>query len=161
MRGGALPPALLCAALGFALAFAPRRMIAPCLTLMAAAALAASLTAVPTSWDDAIFFGCWLSVVAAASAVHLPGGVGRRLALGLSLNTGLWCGAVIALAGARRDLLVSLPLSLLCLPGHLLVARGRSMFLKVPASWLIAVALLAVSLQLAPTTPGYRPDHMD
>ena len=68
---------------------------------------------------------------------------------------------VIALAGAPIDLLASLPLALLCLPGAWLVSRRGSIAVKVAASWLIAVALLAISLQMAPVTPGYRPDHMD
>ena len=32
---------------------------------------------------------------------------------------------------------------------------------KVVSSWLIAVALLAVTLQLIPVTPGYLPDHLE
>ena len=161
MRGGALPPSLLCAAFGLALAFAPRRCFAASLALLVAAALAASFATLPAEWDDAVFFGCWLSVIAAAVSVHLPGGPGPRLALALAVNCGTWTGVVIAIAGARIDLAIALPCALLCLPGGWLVVRGRGIVIKVAASWLIAVAILAAALQFAPTTPGYKPDHMD
>ena len=97
----------------------------------------------------------------AAASVHLPGGVGPRWSAILSLNSGIWAGGVIALAGLPLDLIKSLPLALLCLPGGWIVARGQSIVIKVMASWLIAVGVLALSLQWAPITPGYKPDHMD
>lgn len=128
---------------------------------MLAAALATSCLRVPPDWDDTVFLGCWVGVVAAAAAVHLPRGVGPRWAVPLSLNAGVWTGAVIAAAGMRSDLLKSLPLALLAYPGAWLVARKGSIIIKVMASWLIAVSVLALSLQWAPTTPGYKPDHMD
>jgi len=33
--------------------------------------------------------------------------------------------------------------------------------LKVVASWLIAIAVLAASLSFLPVTPGYQPDHLE
>jgi len=161
VRGGALPPALLCAALGFALAFAPRRAILPSLLALATCACAVVWRGLDASWRDGAFIGCWISVIAAAAAVHLPRGVPIWLAVALGLNAGAWAGAVIAVAGAPVDLARSLPAALLCLPGAWLVATGRRIALKVAASWLIAVALLAASLPLITPTPGYVPDHMD
>ncbi len=161
MRGGALPPALLCAALGFALAFAPRRALLPALlALVAMAAPIAWLELNPT-WKDAAFDGCWVSVILAAASVHLPRGVGARLALLLGANTGFWAGAVIALAGHPLDLVKSLPCALLCLPGAWLVGRRHTIVLKVAASWLIAISLLVASLPILTPTPGYVADHMD
>jgi hypothetical protein len=160
MRGGALPPALLFAAFAFALSYAPRRTIPWALALAAIMAVAASFTPIPSGWQDGIFLGCWISVVVAALCVHLPGGVPRPLALALAANSGFWAGVVIAGAGTRLDLLKSLPVCLLCLPGAWLVATGRGIAIKVAASWLIAVSLLAATLQMIPT-PGYKPDHMD
>ncbi len=160
MRGGALPPALLCAALGLALAFAPRRALPACLAGLALAALAASFLPLDEAWIEAVFLGCWASVVLAAASVHLPGGLGGRTALVLSVNTGFWAGAVVAAAGGRADLLKALPLALLCFPAAWLVARGRGVVVKVVASWLIAVAVLAATLPLV-ATAGYEPDHMD
>lgn len=160
MRGGSLPPALLCAALGFALAYAPRRIIPFALMIMALAALAGNMLAVPPVWHDGAFLGLWLSIVATALCVHLSGGVGHRLAIGLSLNGGLWVGVVIAAAGTRLDLLKSLPLAMLCVPGGWLVATRRGIAIKVVTSWLVAISILAAALPLTPT-PGYKTDHMD
>ncbi len=161
MRGGALPPALLCAALGFALAFAPRRFILASLVALVGAAALIVWRGLGASWRDTVFVGCWISVILTAAAVHLPRGPGPRLAVLLSLNVGAWAGAVIAVAGAPLDLAKSLPWAMLCLPGGWLVATGRQIALKVAASWLVAVALLAVSLPFTTPTPGYVPDHMD
>jgi hypothetical protein len=160
MRGGALPPALLCAAFGLALAFAPRRAFLPALIALCLAALAGSFLTVPASWQDGVFLGCWISVVLAALTVHLPRKLGPTASLILALNSGFWAGAVIAAAGSRLDLLKSLPAALLCLPGAWLVATGRGIAIKVATSWLIAIAILAAALPLTPT-PGYKPDHMD
>ncbi len=160
MRGGALPPALLCAALGFALAYAPRRIVGYALALLAVTAFGASFLKIPTGWQDGIFLGCWASVVLSALAIHLPRGVGPRLALGLAANSGLWAGAVVAASGSRFDLLKALPAALICVPGAWLVSTKRGLAIKVVASWLIAVSILAAALPLTPT-PGYKPDHMD
>lgn len=161
MRGGALPPALLCAALGLALGFAPRRVWAPCLAVLIAVAFAASRVKVPPAWLDGVFAGCWISVVLAAASVHLPRGIGRNTALALSANAGLWSGAVIAGAGVPLDLLKALSLALLCLPAGWMVGRGWGVAVKVASSWLIAIALLAAFLPVTTPTPGYAPDHMD
>ncbi len=161
MRGGALPPALLFAAFGLALAFAPRRAFVPSLlVLLATAALLSFLRATP-AWRDVIFMGCWISVVITALAVHLPKGLGPRGALVLALNAGGWGGALIACAGTRGDLLSALPAALICLPGAWLVSTRRQIVLKVLASWLVAISLLAGALQVTTPTPGYAPDHMD
>ena len=161
MRGGSLPPALLFAALGLALAFAPRRRIAPAVLLAAITALGASLLHVAPAWQDPVFLGCWIGVAAAAASVNIPGGVRPAWAFILALNSGLWAGAVIAAAGHPLDLAVSAPAMLLCIPGAWLRSTGRGVAVKVAASWLIAIGVLALCLQLAPTTPGYQPDHMD
>lgn len=161
MRGGALPPALLFAALGLALAFAPRRTLGPALAIAALSALAASFVPVPPTWREAAFLACWASVAAIAATVHLPGGPGPRLALGLATLAGGVAGALTSVAGERIDLVKSLPAALLCIPAYWLVGRKGGIAVKVVASWLIAVALLAASLPLTTKTPGYAPDHMD
>ena len=161
MRGGALPPALLFAALGLALSFAPRRIVAWAAVLAIVAAIGASFLRVATSWEDPIFLGCWVGVAITAASVHIPGGVRSWWAVILGLNSGLWAGAVVAAAGNAIDLAISAPVLLLCVPGAWLVGTGRGIAVKVAASWLIAIGVLALCLQLAPTTPGYKPDHMD
>jgi hypothetical protein len=161
VRGGALPPALLFAALGLALSFAPRRTSVLCLAALAATALVVGSIKIGPQWRDDVFLGCWISVIAAAASVHLPRGPGPRLALLLAFNTGFWGGAVISAAGGPLDFFEALPWALLCLPGRWLVATRRSIAIKVLSSWLIAVALLALTLQITTPTPGYAPDHMD
>lgn len=160
MRGGALPPALICTALAFALAFAPRRALPPALALLlAGAAVGLALPLLP-AWQDEIFFGCWASVVVAALAVHLRGGVGTPLALVLAGNAGLWAGAVVAVAGTPGDLVRAVPFALLALPARWLIDHRGAIAVKVVSSWLIAVAILAATLPAVPT-PGYMPDHME
>lgn len=160
MRGAALPAALLCAALGLFLAFAPRRAIMPALVLLVGAALAASSLPVHGRSTEIAFAGCWISVIVVALGVHLPRGVPSWLALVAAADAGAWSGAVIAAEGSRGDLARALPAVLLCLPAMWLVARKWQIGVKVVSSWLVAIALLAALLPATPT-PGYVPDHMD
>jgi hypothetical protein len=161
LRGGALPPALLCAALGLALAFAPRRAWGASLVALAVTATALATAPVPPAWLEGIFLGCWISVAASAAIVHLPGGLSPRGAFALSLNAGFWSGAAVALAGSRLDLLKALPCVLVLLPAGWIVGWRAPIVVKVVSSWLIAVAVLAATLQFLPVTPGYMPDHLD
>lgn len=160
MRGGFLPPAILCAAIGLALAFVPvRKAMLAALLLVVSALLVWSLGP-PVRWIEPIFVGCWLSVIADALLMHKP----ERLPAGLffvaAANSGIWAGAVTAVSGARSDLAIALPLVLLFVIGRPIVLRGWSIGLKVLASWLTAVAILATMVSLTPT-PGYKPDHME
>lgn len=161
MRGGVLPPALLFAALGLALVFAPRRAWAPSLLALFATLAALTLVPVPQRWLEAVFWGCWLSVIATAASVHLVRGLSPRAALVLSLNAGVWASAVVSLSGSRLDLLIALPWVLILFPASWVVGRYASIPVKVVSSWIIAVAVLAATLQLLPVTPGYLPDHME
>ena len=159
MRGGVLPAALLCAALGLALAFAPRRALLPALVTLCAAACAGVVMFQAAS-REAAFAGCWASVVVIALALHLPRGVPLWLALAMSICAGAFAGAVIGWEAQPVDLLRALPAALLCLPGRWIVRRGWPVALKVASSWLVAIALLSALLPTAATTPGYVPDHM-
>lgn len=160
MRGAALPAALLCAALGLMLAFAPRRALLPAFVLLALSAAFASSIAVEGHAVEVAFIGCWVSVIALAAAVHLPRGVPLWLALAAAVDAGIWSGAVISGEGTRLDLLRALPAVLVILIGRWCVGRGWPIPVKIVSSWLIAVALLAALLPTA-ATPGYAPDHMD
>ena len=160
MRGGTLPAALIFAALGFALSFAPRRIRAPALLIAAVTALAAKQVRFDVSHAEAIYFACWTSVIVAAASVHLPAGLSERAAVVLALACGATAGAVIGLTGSVRDLASALPAALVILPAGWLVASGRGIAVKVVSSWLIAIAMLAAALPLTPT-PGYAPDHME
>lgn len=160
MRGGFLPPAILCCALGLMLAFFGwrRAIIGAC--LMAVTAIAAFLAGPDAAWVEAIFFGCWLSVIGCALMLVRPGHLSVWLVFAAALNAGVWVGAVSSVAGDLRALGISLPFVLVCIPGSAIVARGWEIGVKVLASWLTAVAILATMLSLTPT-PGYVPDHME
>lgn len=160
MRGGALPPALLCAGLAFALAFAPRGTAWPALVLLAVSAVTLSLLRWHIISPEIIFAGCWISVAATAALVHLPGGVRTPLALALAGNAGLWAAGVVAISGTLTDLASALSAALLVLPAAWLVAHRGAIAVKVVSSWLVAVAILAATLPIVPT-PGYAPDHME
>ena len=160
MRGGALPPALLAAALGLALAYAPPRARAAAVMLLwIAAPLAALLTLAPR-WEEAVFLACWAGVILAAASVHLPRGLSARLALALALAIAVLAGTVTATAGSLPDLLLALPWVLVTIPAAWLIAHGRGIAVKIVSSWLIAIALLSAALPLTPT-PGYEPDHLE
>jgi hypothetical protein len=161
MRGGVLPPALLFVALGLALAFAPRRARVPGLLAFLMTVGTLSLLPVPRSWLEGAFLGCWSSVVVTAASVHLPRGLSLPGALFLSVNAGVWASIVVALSASRLDLLRALPSVLIFLPASWVVARHGSVPVKVVSSWIIAVAVLAATLQLLPVTPGYLPDHLE
>ena len=95
MRGGALPPALLLAALGLALASArPRVWLWSVVALDATLGLL-SFVVVPRAWEETVFLGCWASTVATAAGVHLPKGPGLRGGVALSVNAGVWALSLI------------------------------------------------------------------
>lgn len=161
MRGGALPPALLLAALAFVLAHAsPRTRIWSLIALLGMLA-ALSQLALPPDWLEIAFLGCWISTAGTAAAVHLPSGPGPAGGILLSLNAGFWAQAVVALSGTPHDLLAALAVIILVVPAGWLVARGASIAVKVASSWLIAIAILAAVLPFLPVTPGYLPDHLE
>jgi hypothetical protein len=161
VRGGDLCAALLCAALGLALAFLPRRAWVLNVALLGVCATAVVFASVPQSWIDGIFMGCWISIVATAAAVHVPKGLSTPAAAALSVNAGIWVGAVTALSGPRSGLLKTVPCVLALLPAAFFIGRRAPIVVKVVASWLVAVAVLAGTLQLLPVTPGYLPDHLE
>ena len=158
MRGGFWPPALLFAALAFLLAFASQRVRLSAIITVGVVALAASQLDFPIDWHEAIFAGTWVSIIIAALVVHAalkP----DAIVLVVAANTGLWAGAVTAVAGTSQDLLRALPTVLLAYPGAWLVAHRGGIAIKVAASWLIAVAILIAALPMV-ATPGYAPDHL-
>lgn len=100
-------------------------------------------------------------MILCAASVHAPRSVTTRSTIPLSINAGIWTGAVVAVAGSRVDLMKALPFVVVALPATWSVKAGKSLPLKVLSSWLIAVAILASFLQFLPVTPGYLPDHME
>ena len=161
MRGGVLPPALLFLALGLALAFAPRRAWASSFLALLATLGAVAFVRMPQTWLEEVFFACWVSVIVTAASVHLGHGLKAWAAVALSINAAVWASAVVCLSGTRLDLLMALPCVLILLPAAWIVSSDASIAVKVVSSWVIAVAIMAATLQLLPVTPGYLPDHME
>ena len=175
MRGGALPPAILCTAVGLALSSADctsQRLGVFAVVIAAGAAVIGASAAVigagavawsplPARWTDAVCLGCWSSTVINSMSVLVGRPLGRNPALLLAANSGIWAGAVVAVAGRNADLLLALPCTLTLLPASWVARRGGSIAVKVVSSWLIAIAILAATLQFLPVTPGYLPDHME
>ena len=161
MRGGMLPPAIVCCALGLALAPLPVRARTLCIALLGGISWIVASARLPTTWSDSIFIGCWVSVILCAASVHVPRSIAARGAILLSTNAGIWAGAVVSVAGSKVDLVRALPFVLVALPAAWSVSNGKSLPIKVASSWLIAVAILASFLQFLPVTPGYLPDHME
>jgi ABC-type proline/glycine betaine transport system permease subunit len=160
MRGGVLPPALLFAALPFALGFAPRRALPAALDATLAAAVALYALPIPQALTEIVFVGYRASVMGTAAMVHLGSGIGLRLAVPLGINAGAWASATVAVSGVCADLVKALPVLLLVLPSQWLVAHRGGIAVKVVASWLVAAAILAATPATVPT-PGYVPDHME
>ena len=162
MRGGALPPALLFTALGLALAFAPRSARVASLLALVASVSAFSFLPIPQSWLEGVYLAFWISVIATAASVHFARGLARpSVALALSLNAGAWASGVVHLSGSPLDLVKALPCVLILFPASWVVGRHTSIPVKVVSSWIIAVAVLAATLQLLTVTPGYLPDHLE
>jgi hypothetical protein len=161
VRNAALPVALACVSLGLSLAFVPKRAWAANMLVLAITSVIIVSLGVPTAWTDRIFLGCWISVAATASSVYMPRAIAARAASILSLHAGIWSGAAIALAGAPTDVLRTLPCVLACVPAAWIVRRDMPIVVKVASSWLIAIAILALTLQCLPVTPGYAPDHLE
>jgi hypothetical protein len=165
MRNAVLTCALLCAALGLPLGFTPRQTrlwsVAALLTSALIANVAVAHAHSRSGWADAVFLNSWISVVGSALSVYLPCPVGIFAALALSLNAGIWCGAVNALAGSPIGILESLPAVALLWPIGWAVRCDATLAVKVVGSWLIAMAMLSATLQFLPVTPGYLPDHLE
>ena len=160
MRGAILPDALLATALGLAIGFVAPAVARVSTAIMIAGAVVVALLPVAGLSDDIVFAGCWLSVLAAAACVHLPGGLSRWPAFALAANCGVWAGLVSHLSQGAVALVYAMPAILVVLPAQMMVARTWGIAVKVAASWLIAIAALEVALTLVPT-PGYKPDHLE
>lgn len=159
MNAGILPIALLFFATGLALALALRRMVWLGIAALALSALLVSVMPIPPSATDFIFIGLWASIIATAATCYLKRILSNRWIIVVAINNGVWAGALAATSGMHGGLALAIPIALIALPGQWIAARGFGIALKVVASWVIAIASLAIFVSLTPT-PGYKPDHM-
>lgn len=160
MNGGILPILLMFATLGLMLSRADAR--AAWLGFFGLAVAAGLMSQVPLdrSSTTAVLLGFWISLIASAALVFRPVELPDRWAIAAAINGGAWAGAFALLSQRQVGLAASLVVALLFVPGRLIVGRGLAIVCKVAASWMIAVATLAIFVSLTPT-PGYQPDHME
>ncbi len=160
MNGGILPFVLLCAAVGLALSFTARRSAWVAVAALAATALITAFVPLPSDATDTIFAGLLLTTIVTAALTYLPRGLPGKWAVAAGINAGLWGGALASISGMRSGLTVALPLVLLFIAGQWRRDDKYSIIIKVLASWIIAIASLAMFVSLTPV-PGYKPDHME
>lgn len=160
MRDGAFPAMLLSLMLGLTLAFAARRTVAIACLLLAAAALATSLFALPLEWRGAMAIGCWSETVLLAILVFSGRPLPAPLAAVAATIAGCFVGAVASQLARPFVIVEALLCTLILLPAAWLVRRRWSIAVKVLASWLLAVAVLAGGTTIA-TGPTAGSDHLD
>lgn len=160
MRNAALPAALVAASLGLALASASWRTLVMSVAVFVAAGTAFAL--LPT-WapEDIAFFACFAIVLLCGVAVVRSEPIVSHRHVVLAAASGVSTGTAIATSGMPRDLIMTALPVLLAFPAHLVVELRKGIVLKVFASWLAAVSILAATLIVAPITPGYAPDHIE
>lgn len=160
MNGGIVPSLLLCATIGLLLSYASLRGAWLGFAGLVAISVLVALLGLPTGLMTAIFAGLWLTIILTAALTYLPRGKAARWASLLAAFGGIWVGGLASVSGRKSDLVLVLPVTLLWVAGRWIVARGHGLFIKIIASWMIAIASLSLFVSLTPT-PGYTPDHME
>lgn len=160
MNGGALPYALMFAAVGLALAFAHPRAAWLSIASLVLAALLVSFAPLSEAVQGPVLIGFWLSVIGTAALAAAACKLGQPAMIAAAVNGGAWSGALAAASEGRAAMALAMPMVLLFLAGKWFMHRGYGIAPRVLSSWLIAVAALAMFVSLVPT-PGYEADHME
>lgn len=160
MNAGFLPPALLCAALGLALTKTPVKIATMAIVTLVATALLSFVVIPADPWETAAMLALWISAAITAGLAYLPSGVNGVWVFLASINAGLWVGVVAQSAGGGGGMAAAWPLALLFLPAAWLVEKQLGVVVKIAASWIVAVSILAGMVAISPV-PGYEPDHME
>ena len=156
-----LPAVLVAAAFGIAIANVRSEWLWSSIVVFVASAAIVAFAPIPAVWNERTYLACWIVVVACSAGVHLPNALRARVMVVLAVAAGATGGAV---AGAANAHAIVASLSLIATTTSLAsraVAQRVPLAPKVVSSWLIAVALLAATLQMLPVTPGYLPDHLE
>ena len=160
MNAGILPLLLLGVTLGLALSVAPR---ATALRAWLAAVVAAGVIALVGGSAEHLIvlqLGLLVSIVATAGLVYLPRDWTARALMLVGINAGIWLGLVASAGQMRYILPVALVVALILIPAQEVGIRGAAIAVKVVASWMIAIGVLAICVTMVPT-PGYEEDHME
>jgi len=156
-----LPAVLVAAAFGIAIANVRSEWLWSSIVVFVASAAIVAFAPIPAVWNERTYLACWIVIVACSAGVHLPNALRARVMVVLAVAAGATGGAV---AGAANAHAIVASLSLIATTTSLAsraVAQRLPLAPKVVSSWLIAVALLAATLQMLPVTPGYLPDHLE
>ena len=158
--GGALPPALLAVALGLCLTRVLGRARWFALILLGLGTAAGAMAPTAAAWSEHALLGLFAAVAACAGLACLPRPPAPGLALVLAGVCGVLMGLAVTLTGRPVHLATALfaPMTIL-LAAPLSAWRG-GIALKVLASWVGAIAVLAAGVSMVPT-PGYVRDHME
>lgn len=160
MNAGFLPLALLCAALGLALAKTSTRIAVLAIAVLVVTSLLSFEVIPAVSWQIPAILGLWLSAAITAALAYLPRGIAGVWAYLASINAGLWTGVVAHSTGGGSAMAAAWPFALLFLPAAWLLERQLGVAVKIAASWIVAVSILAGMVAISPV-PGYAPDHME
>ena len=158
-----LPAVLVAAAFGIAIANVRSEWLWSSIVVFVASAAIVAFAPIPAVWNERTYLACWIVIVACSAGVHLSNAVRARVMVVLALAAGATGGAVAGAANAHAYAIVA-SLSLIATTTSLAsraVAQRVPLAPKVVSSWLMAVALLAATLQMLPVTPGYLPDHLE
>jgi len=156
-----LPAVLVAAAFGIAIANVRSEWLWSSIVVFVASAAIVAFAPIPAVWNERTYLACWIVIVACSAGVHLPNALRARVMVVLAVVAGATGGAV---AGAANAHAIVASLSLIATTTSLAsraAAQRVPLAPKVVSSWLIAVALLAATLQMLPVTPGYLPDHLE
>lgn len=160
MNAGFLPLATLCAALGLAMAKTPFKIAAMAIAVLIATSLL-SYALMPTDrWETLALVALWVSAAITAGLTYLRRAADPVWILLASINAGIWVGVVADSAGGVAGIAWGLPLALLFLPAAWLLEKELGAAVKIMASWIVAVSILAGMVAISPV-PGYAPDHME
>lgn len=160
MNAGFLPLGLLCAALGLALARTPAKTAISAVAALVVTSLLSFAVIPAVNWQAPAMLALWISAAITAGLAYLPRGIAGGWALLASINSGLWTGVVAHSAGGGGGMAAAWPFVLLFLPAAWFLERQLGVAVKIAASWIVAVSILAGMVAISPV-PGYAPDHME
>ncbi len=158
---GTLPALLIAAAFGIAIASAHAQVRWNSLVVFVVTGASDAFATIPLAWSERVHLEAWIAIVSCSVSVHLAKALEIRVAIVLATMAGATGGAVVSVVHERASIVLLAFVALTtCLAARAAVRRVP-LAPKVVSSWLIAVAMLAATLQMLPITPGYMPDHLE
>jgi hypothetical protein len=158
---GTLPALLVAAAFGIAVANAVAAVRSSAMIALVAAATLALFAPIPAGWNERVHLACWIVIVTCGASMHRSGAIDVRIAIALAAAAGTTGGVVANLANSQAAVMSMLLVATTTCIASRFAAQRVPLAPKVASSWLIAIALLAATLQWVPVTPGYLPDHLE